>query len=107
MGEAVPKPTRVHDDAFLAFIRTQRCLVRESHVGIELQWLRVEAAHVVSIGAGGGDDLVVPLCAWHHRIGPGAVHWIGRETFEGQHGMDLGLEAAKLRGYFLDAPFAP
>lgn len=42
-------------------------------------------AHVLSKGAGGTADDVVPLCGLHHH----QQHQLGAQTFEERHGVDL------------------
>jgi hypothetical protein len=53
-----------------------------------------EAAHVVSKGAGGGDeDNLVPLCHEHHM----EQHAAGIKSFQDRYAIDL---AARARDYF-------
>ncbi len=52
---------------------------------------KMEAHHVVSRGAGGGDEQVVPLCAGAHYDG----HLRGWETFAKDFGVDLTAIAAE------------
>lgn len=47
----------------------------------------IEAHHVDSKGAGGGDEQVVPLCSAAHA----EIHKIGRHTFRLKYG-DINLE---------------
>lgn len=51
----------------------------------------IHAHHVVSRGAGGTADDMVPLCATCHA----RVHTIGRTRFEAERGVDLGAEARR------------
>lgn len=76
-----PKRGRIQDEAFLAFVRAQPCLVHSP----ECKW-RVEAHH---IGRPRDDRRVVPLCAWHHREGPDAVHVLGAREFERKFNVDF------------------
>lgn len=67
---------RTQDPQYLAEVRTKLCFA----CGIEG---RSEAHHVLSRGAGGGDDWfnVIPLCSDHHTAGPRAWHKIGPISF--------------------------
>ena len=100
---AVPKPSRVRDPDYLARIRTLPCLLAKREpctcggfLDVVRKTYRIEAAHVRSRGAGGGDDQVVPLCGTHHR----EAHRIGHKSFEKRHGIDLAYEAKLLRVYY-------
>jgi len=53
---------------------------------------KIEAHHVVSRGAGGGDEQVVPLCSKAHADG----HKMGWETFQKRYRVDLASTAAEL-----------
>lgn len=56
----------------------------------------IEAAHVVSRGAGGGPEDIVPLCRTHHR----EQHDSGIRTFEDRYELDLDIEAGLVwQGY--------
>lgn len=52
----------------------------------------VHAHHVRSVGAGGSERDLVPLCALHHQ----ELHTIGRWTFLEKHGVDLRVVADRL-----------
>lgn len=52
----------------------------------------IEIHHVVTRGAGGGDDTAVPLCSIHHE----EWHKAGRETFDKRYGVNLLKLAAEL-----------
>lgn len=52
----------------------------------------IDPHHVVSRGAGGGDEQVVPLCRHHHD----ALHGMGRESFEREYRKDLDATAEAL-----------
>ena len=80
MGLAVPKPVRVKSKRYLAWVRLRRCCI-----GYECDGA-VQAAHVLSVGAGGHDTYTVPLCAKHHT---GQLHQWGRQSFEDAHSIDL------------------
>jgi hypothetical protein len=51
----------------------------------------IEAHHVKTRGAGGGDEQVVPLCVFHHA----SVH-TGWQSFEARHGINLERIAADI-----------
>jgi len=53
---------------------------------------RIEAHHVTSRGAGGGDEQVVPLCTLAHGI----VHQMGGSSFAASFKLDLAATAADL-----------
>ena len=53
---------------------------------------KTEAHHVVSRGAGGGDEQVVPLCSKAHADG----HRMGWETFQKRYRVDLASTAADM-----------
>lgn len=53
---------------------------------------RMEAHHSTTRGAGGGDDVAVPLCTKAHMEG----HKIGWTTFEKRWGVDLAKISAEL-----------
>lgn len=97
---AVPKPQRIRDPNYLAYIRTQPCLLAAETpctcggwVDTVTKGYRIEAAHVRSRGAGGGDDQVVPLCSRHHA----EAHRIGHKSFAKRHGLDLARMAKAIR----------
>jgi len=53
----IPKPTRQVDKVYLAWVRTQPCVVCGA---------RAEPHHVVTRGAGGSDYFAIPVCREHH-----------------------------------------
>jgi len=65
--------------AFVKWVRLQECSVPGCG-----GW-PCEAAHVVSRGAGGTAEDIIPLCHEHHR----EQHDRGVETFASEHGIDL------------------
>jgi hypothetical protein len=83
------KPTR--NLKYLAWIRTQPCLVCGKTGGIE-------AAHTGPHGLGQKslDTSAVPLCARHHRTGRDSYHKLGPRAFERQHGLNLRAIVARL-----------
>lgn len=106
---AVPKPVRVRDPDYLAYIRTQPCLLAiedpctcGGYLDVVRKTYRIEAAHVRIRGAGGGDDQVMPLCGTHHR----EAHRIGHKSFAKRHRVNLALEARAYRqGYLAKVRF--
>lgn len=52
----------------------------------------VHAHHVRSVGAGGAEHDLVPLCGTHHQ----ELHTIGRWTFLSKYGVDLRALAERL-----------
>ena len=59
---------------------------------------RVEAAHTGPRGLGrkSSDWQVIPLCGWHHRMGPAALDRIGPRQFEAAHGFGIRDLVARL-----------
>lgn len=76
------KPVR--NPKYLAWIRTQPCLVCGS-----TRW--IEAAHTGPHGLGqkSPDSSAVPLCGKHHRTGNDSYHRLGPRTFAKVHNLDL------------------
>jgi len=82
---------------YLVWIRTQPCVVcdklRQMGVVLTLNGRTalgiIEAAHVGDRGKGQkcSDLETLPMCDWHHRIGPEAHHVLGRRFWE-HHGLD-------------------
>lgn len=85
-----PKTKRYENPEYRAWIKTERCLVRECHK-------KTLAHHVVSVGAGGSDLTCVPLCSDHHTLGGDSVHRLGRDTFSKRHNIDLNAEIERLQ----------
>ena len=83
------KPTR--KPKYLAWIRTQPCLVCGKTSG-------VEAAHTGPHGMAqkSSDTSAIPLCPRHHRTGRDSYHRLGPRAFEMQHGLDLRAVVARL-----------
>jgi Protein of unknown function (DUF968) len=83
------KPTR--NLKYLAWIRTQPCVVCGKTGGIE-------AAHTGPHGMAqkSSDTSAIPLCARHHRTGRDSYHKLGPRAFERQHGLDLRAIVARL-----------
>ena|SRR5690348_4183604 len=87
-----PKPVRVRDDGLRAFIRGLPCLLAfeepctcGAYLNVVTRRTPIEAAHVKSVGSGGGDpENLVPLCGAHHR-GLRGQHQKGIATFEREH----------------------
>lgn len=74
----------------LKWVRGHACLV-SGDIDHEC-FGRIEAHHVLTRAAGGGDDQVVPLCSRAHAEG----HQIGWKTFEREYIVDLAHVAAEL-----------
>jgi hypothetical protein len=81
------------DEAYRAAIRELPCLL----AALGKCSGPVEAAHVQSRGAGGGDrGNLVPLCSGHHREKKFAQHHIGWPAFEQLHELDARAIAERL-----------
>jgi hypothetical protein len=76
------KPAR--STAYLAWIRTQPCLVC-GHT----RW--IEAAHTGLRGLGqkSSDYTAIPLCVAHHRTGRDSYHRLGARQFAQTHNLDI------------------
>jgi Putative HNHc nuclease len=73
---------------YAEWIARQPCVVKPS-----LRWLRTEAAHVRSRGAGGhAEGNLVSLCRVHHQ----EQHDIGIKSFQAKYRLDLKAIAASL-----------
>ena len=83
------KPVR--NPKYLAWIRTQPCLVCGS-----TRW--IEAAHTGPHGLGqkSPDTSAVPLCAKHHRTGNNSYHRLGPREFGEAHNLDLAAIVRRL-----------
>lgn len=77
-----PRHDPRRDSDYLRWVRMLPCVVcfvwklpHLRHFG------SIEAAHVGERGLGQKcpDNQVLPLCCWHHRTGPHAVHVLGRK----------------------------
>jgi len=97
----LPKPEPVRSEIYLDFLRKRpRCLINL----LICRQYRIEAAHTGSHGRGSKahDIWALPLCAWHHRLGPDSYHALGgEELFEQKHNVDLKLEALRLVALFI------
>ncbi len=82
------KVKRCIDEDYLAWIRTQPCLVCK---------MGSVPHHTVSKGAGGSDLKAVPLCPDHHNLGGDSIHRLGRTTFCTRYRIDLAYEIERLR----------
>lgn len=71
------------DEAYLEWIRQQRCIVPGCKSSGPCH-----AHHVLSRGAGRNDYLTVPLCP-PHDTGRLGVHTLGRDTFQERYGLDF------------------
>ncbi len=88
--QAFPKPIRLKDKDYVAWVRSRPCLV---------DYVVAHAHHTISIGAGGSDYRTVPLCHMHHR----ELHRVGRSTFETRHRLDLTEEVLRLMEMYISA----
>lgn len=75
------------DGQHAARIRQLPCAVGGIHCAVS-----VHAHHVRSVGAGGSEKDLVPLCAIHHQ----ELHTTGRWTFFEKYGVDLRVLADRL-----------
>lgn len=90
------------DRAYQDWIRARPCAVASPPMHDWLMgdiptpyscWGRIEAAHVISRGAGGQDaGNLLPLCTTHHR----EQHAIGIRSFEAKHAVSLRATAERL-----------
>lgn len=94
---SLQRPVRRRDEAYLRWIRTQKCCV---HHGIADDSLGgpIEAHHVRLEGHGGmgtkpDDSRALPFCAVAHSI----YHKIGRPVFEHAYAIDLEAEINRHR----------
>lgn len=87
-----PKPVRLRDPQYLAWIRRQPCLVCR---GI------AQPHHTTAGGWGtkGSDYRCVPLCHRHHR----ELHDIGAQSFEERHRVDLREQVIRLLETYMSA----
>lgn len=81
----VRQPDRVDCPNHLKFVRGFAC-VCAGHQRFKCEG-RMEAHHQVTRGAGGGDEQVVPICAFHHALldSPG---W-SQKRLEAECGVDF------------------
>ena len=80
---AFPKPARLKNPAYLAWVRRQPCIA----CGATSQ-----AHHTVTKGAGGSDYRTVPLCWMHHAD----LHGQGEKYFEEEYMVDIKDEVIRL-----------
>ena len=80
----LPKPRRVEDEAYLAYLRQLPCTA--------CQKTPAEPHHLESRGSGGSDYTCLPLCREHHA----EFHSRGNKTASATHGMDAWREAHRL-----------
>lgn len=87
-------PDRVYCPPHLSWLRKRNCCVQDGDFGPGAIGCsgKMEAHHVKTRGAGGGDDSGVPLCVRHH----GQYHTVGHDTFERMYAVDLERIAAEL-----------
>lgn len=98
---AIPKPTRNRDEAYLAWIRQQPCLLaRQQAEGRATCNGPIDPHHVIPDGGGKvgskvDDRRAVPVCRYHHEQAQR-----GRETFEAQYDIDLEAEIRFLNKFY-------
>lgn len=93
-GKPAPriKSGRVEDPAYLAKVASLPCCVCGAQP-VEVHHIRTGCG----MGQKAGDDQTIPLCPWHHRIGPEAFH-NGPAMFQALHGSEPYLvEQTRLR----------
>ena len=83
-----PKQKRIIDKKYLAWIKTQPCLVSDFDCRGDVVY-----HHTVTVGAGGSDYDTVPLCSRHHILG---VHSMGCQTFQDVYEIDFEVEIKRL-----------
>ena len=98
---------------YLAWIRTQSCVVCGASRGIE-------ASHTGPHGLGqkSPDSSAIPLCSKHHRISKDSYHRLGPRKFAQVHGLDIPeivrrlsrkpvirVEGGRFVGYIEDEPY--
>lgn len=98
---------------YLAWIRTQPCVVCGARRGIE-------ASHTGPHGLGqkSPDSSAIPLCSKHHRTGNDSYHRLGARRFAEVHNLDIPaivrrlttkpvirIEAGAFFGYFGDEQY--
>lgn len=90
---------RLIEPAYLIFVRSLGCIVCRDKGN--LQETRTEAAHCGDRGLGQkcSDRETIPLCAWHHRIGPESQHVLGK-GFWTHHGLEKDKLFAQLQAVF-------
>lgn len=95
MTPAVPKPERVWDPAFIAWIREQPCILAgvPGHRCVGSS----DPCHFPSRGAGGDDRSVYPGCRAAHD-----EEHRGAETFQAKYGINLPAICAAHRLRYLD-----
>ncbi len=92
---AFPKPVRLEDPDYLAWIRRLPCII--SHC-------QAEASHIVPDGWGKmgskvSDYRTVPMSRTIHR----EYHRIGRKRFESKYAIDLAEEQIRLMEIYISA----
>jgi len=81
------KPIRETDKDYLAYIKSQPCLVLNSEcIG------DIVAHHTLSRGSGGSDYGAVCLCMNHHNN----VHSLGKKTFQELYNINFNKEIIRL-----------
>ncbi len=85
----IREESRVSCRPHLQWVRGFPCLVNNADC-----WEKIDAHHVRTRGAGGGDEQVVPLCRFHHGQldSPG---W-SQKKFQEHYKLDMATTAADL-----------
>src|SRR3990167_5907833 len=73
----------------LAWLRRQPCHIFRYTRSQEPCYFPPEVHHHRPYGARATDQRTLPLCAWHHRLGPHSVEVLGRKGFEIWWQLDL------------------
>lgn len=76
-----PRPNAKIDEPYKAFIRSLPCIVCFGwSLRIKGYHAFVECAHVGQRGLSqkSPDRETIPLCVWHHRLGPQSIHALGK-----------------------------
>jgi hypothetical protein len=85
---------RVHDREHLAYVRQQPCCVCGTRFHVEAAHIRMASVkhdkRPTGMGETAHDRWTVPLCAYHHRLGPHglAQHKGSERLFWEQRGID-------------------
>lgn len=105
IGVAVPKPRRIREPEYRAWIAELPCLLQgkwscDGSMDAAFH-LVTECAHVRGKGAGGGDEQCIPLCAKHHRLGKRSLHALNVAGFDKEWGTHVRKTARELRQLYL------
>lgn len=97
------------DPAYLNWLRDLACLICddmcERRVFVDGQpWQQTTPTEVAHVGDRGlsqkcPDQQAIPLCAWHHRIGPESHHVLGKKFWD-HHGFDKSMVITTYNRWF-------